>query len=118
MCESWRPFTVPISAQTAAAGTQIGPSLKTIPDLDLCEIPEAGICCGSAGIYNLVEPEAASDLGDRKAHHILATEADALVSSNPGCLLQIASRLAPSKKPLRTYHLVELLDASIRGTTL
>lgn len=92
--------------------------LKTIPDLELCEIPEAGICCGSAGIYNLVEPEAASDLGDRKAHHILATEADALVSSNPGCLLQIASRLAPSKKPLRTYHLVELLDASIRGTTL
>ncbi|MEE2638127.1 MAG: heterodisulfide reductase-related iron-sulfur binding cluster [Acidobacteriota bacterium] len=92
--------------------------LATIPELELCEIPEAGICCGSAGIYNLVEPEAAAALGDRKAGHIQTTRANAVVSSNPGCLLQIAGRLEQSQTPLPTYHMVELVDASIRGTTL
>ena len=92
--------------------------LGTIPELDLREIPEAGICCGSAGIYNLVEPETADDLGDRKAGHILTTGAEAVVSSNPGCLLQIASRLEQAGKPTRTFHLVELVDASIRGQAL
>jgi len=92
--------------------------LATIPELELREIPEAGICCGSAGIYNLVEPETAGDLGDRKAGHILTTGAKAVVSSNPGCLLQIASRLDQAGKPTRTFHLVELVDASIRGQKL
>ena len=91
--------------------------LGTIPELELREIPEAGICCGSAGIYNLVEPETADDLGDRKAGHIRTTGAEAVVSSNPGCLLQIASRLERAGTPIRTYHLVELVDASIRGVT-
>ncbi len=93
--------------------------LGAIPDLAVCEIPEAGICCGSAGIYNLVEPEAARELGDRKARHIRSTGAEAIVSSNPGCLLQIAERLESSSghRP-PTYHLVELVDASIRGTSL
>ena len=91
--------------------------LQTIPDLELCEIPEAGICCGSAGVYNLVEPDTAGDLGDRKARHILTTRAEAVVSSNPGCLLQIASRLAQAGTPTRTFHLVELVDTSIRGHT-
>ena len=62
--------------------------LQTIPGLELCEIPEGGICCGSAGVYNLLEPDTAGDLGDRKAHHIMTTAADAVVSSNPGCLMQ------------------------------
>jgi len=92
--------------------------LGTIPGLELCEIPEAEICCGSAGIYNLVEPETASDLGDRKARHIQTTGATAVVSSNPGCLLQIASRLEQTGTTMRTYHMVEVLDASIRGETL
>ena len=92
--------------------------LKAIPDLEISEIPEAAICCGSAGVYNLIEPDAANELGDRKARHILTTGADAIVSSNPGCLLQIASRLEESGTPRRTYHLVELVDASIRGQTL
>ena len=92
--------------------------LGAIPDLTVCEIPEAGICCGSAGIYNLVEPEAARELGDRKARHIRSTGAEAIVSSNPGCLLQIAERLESSGRRPATYHLVELVDASIRGTSL
>ena len=92
--------------------------LHTIPGLELCEIPEAGICCGSAGVYNLVEPETAGDLGDRKARHIMTTAAEAVVSSNPGCLLQIASRMELAGTPTRTFHLVELVDASIRAETL
>ena len=92
--------------------------LRTIPGLELCEIPEADICCGSAGVYNLVEPHTAVERGDRKASHILTTRADAVVSSNPGCLLQIASRLEQAGQPTRPYHLVELLDASIKGEAI
>ena len=92
--------------------------LGAIPELTVCEVPEAGICCGSAGIYNLVEPEAARELGDRKARHIRSTGAEAVVSSNPGCLLQIAERLESSGRRPPTYHLVELVDASIRGAKL
>lgn len=91
--------------------------LETIPKLDIHEIPEAAVCCGSAGIYNLVEPETASRLGDRKAQHIRATGAEAVVSSNPGCLLQIASQLEQIGAPRKTYHLIELVDASIQGLT-
>ena len=103
-----------------AQGVSLEPRrvLGAIPDLALCEIPEAGICCGSAGIYNLVEPETARALGDRKAHHIRSTGAEAVVSSNPGCLLQIAERLESSGRRPPAYHLVQLVDASIRGTAL
>ena len=92
--------------------------LATIPDLEVCDVPEGGLCCGSAGIYNLVEPEAAGELGQRKAKNVLATGADAIVSSNPGCLLQLGSALEREGRPLPTMHLVELLDASIQGRRL
>ena len=91
--------------------------LATVPALDVCEVPEGGLCCGSAGIYNLVEPEAADALGQRKAGNVLSTGADAVVSSNPGCLLQLGSALERRGRPLRTMHLVEVVDASIRGET-
>jgi len=67
--------------------------LWTIPGLEVHEIPEADICCGSAGVCNLVEPDTAAEPDDRKAQLILTTGAAAVVSSNPGRLLQIASRL-------------------------
>ena len=89
--------------------------LAAIPELDVREVPEGGLCCGSAGIYNLVEPEAAGELGRRKARNVLGTGAEAVVSSNPGCLLQIASTLEGEGRSLPTMHLVELVDASIRG---
>ena len=92
--------------------------LSSIPEVDVREIPEGGLCCGSAGIYNLIEPEAASQLGARKARNVLSTGAEAIVSSNPGCLLQLQSGLAEAGHPLPTLHLVELLDASIRGTSV
>jgi glycolate oxidase iron-sulfur subunit len=92
--------------------------LGRIPQLDLLEIPEAAICCGSAGIYNLVQPEAAAELGDRKAGHIAALDADMVVSANPGCLLQLQSALARAGQKLPVRHFVELLDASVRGVSL
>ena len=87
--------------------------LSTIPGIELREIAESDICCGSAGIYNLLEPATADQLRDRKVQSVLATEADALVSSNPGCLMQIACGLEAAGRPIPTLHLVELLDRSI-----
>ncbi len=91
------------------------PLLERIPGLRVVEPAEQDICCGSAGIYNITQPEAARELGDRKATHVLATSADALASANPGCLVQIAQALGRVEKPLPALHPVELLDASLRG---
>ena len=66
-------------------------------------------------MYNLLEPAAAGELGDRKVANVLATEPDAIVSANPGCLLQIRSGLDRAGRPVPLMHLVELLDASISG---
>src|SRR6202040_273319 len=68
--------------------------LAAIPELELLEIPEAAICCGSAGIYNLVQPDAANALGDRKAENITPLKADVVVTGNPGCILQLRASLA------------------------
>ena len=89
--------------------------LRSIPGLALLEPAEPDICCGSAGIYNLVQPQAATDLGDRKAAHVLATGADAYASANPGCLVQVSAALRRAGRPLPAFHPIELLDASIRG---
>lgn len=92
--------------------------LRAIPGIELVDIPEADICCGSAGTYNLLQPEPAQELGERKAHNILSTNPDAIVTANPGCLLQIKAALQRLGTPLPTYHPVELVDASIRGIAL
>ena len=92
--------------------------LRAIPGLNLVEVPDAGTCCGSAGVYNLLQPEAASELGDRKADSVLATGAPLLISANPGCSLQIASALARRGQDIAVAHTAEVLDASIRGRPL
>ncbi|MEZ0072217.1 (Fe-S)-binding protein [Planotetraspora sp. GP83] len=90
--------------------------LRAIPGLELREIAESAICCGSAGTYNLFQPEPARDLGDRKAERVLATGADLLVSANPGCTMQIAASLRRTGKgEIRVAHTAEVLDASLRG---
>jgi glycolate dehydrogenase iron-sulfur subunit len=89
--------------------------LRTIPGLELLEIGEGAVCCGSAGIYNLLEPQAAGELGDRKARNCLATGAEMVAAGNAACLMQIKAGLARAGKKLPVRHLVELLDASIRG---
>jgi glycolate oxidase iron-sulfur subunit len=78
-------------------------------------VPESELCCGSAGVYNLVEPEPAAQLGERKARNVLSVHPDALVASNAGCLLQITSALRNLDVDLPTLHPIELVDASIRG---
>jgi Fe-S oxidoreductase len=89
--------------------------LRAIPDLTLVELPDAGTCCGSAGVYNLLQPEAASELGGRKADAVIAAGAPLLISANPGCSLQIASALAARGEHVAVAHTAEILDASIRG---
>jgi glycolate oxidase iron-sulfur subunit len=89
--------------------------LKAIPGLELLDIPEADICCGSAGIYNLVEPGPAGELGERKARNILDTAPEVIATANPGCLLQINAALARLGVNIPTVHPVEIVDASIRG---
>jgi len=89
--------------------------LRSIPELELLDLPEAALCCGSAGIYNMVEPEAATELGARKAANVRSVNPDVIVTANPGCLLQIGKHLG-SDVPL--LHSVQLLDASIRGTAI
>jgi glycolate oxidase iron-sulfur subunit len=90
-------------------------ALLAIPELELREPAEQAICCGSAGIYNLVQPQAASELGERKARHVAATGADVYASANPGCLIQVAAALRRAGRPLPALHPIELVDASIRA---
>ena len=90
-------------------------SLVRIPGVDVVEPAEQDICCGSAGIYNVVQPEAARELGDRKAANVLAAGASAYASANPGCLVQVSQALRRVRRPLPALHPVELVDASIRG---
>jgi glycolate oxidase iron-sulfur subunit len=91
--------------------------LAAIPGLELRELGGGDACCGSAGIYNLVEPESARPIGLRKVEHVLAADADVLASANPGCTLHLARLLAERGRPLRTAHPIELLDDSIRRGT-
>lgn len=109
-----------------AQGVQSAPRavLRSIPELDLRDIPEAAVCCGSAGVYNLLEPEAAAQLGRRKVDNVTSVKPDVVATANPGCLLQIRRYL--EAKPTEgtdadppafpeLVHPVELVDASIRG---
>jgi glycolate oxidase iron-sulfur subunit len=89
--------------------------LSAIPGLRLAPIADGTTCCGSAGIYNLVQPGPARELGERKAANVAATGADLLVSGNPGCAMQIAASLEARGTPLPMAHLAEVLHASIRG---
>jgi glycolate oxidase iron-sulfur subunit len=90
--------------------------LAQIPGLAVKELPrERDMCCGSAGIYNLVEPAAASALGERKARNVVSAGAQVLVTGNPGCRLQIGVSLSRLGQSLPMAHPVELLDFSIRG---
>lgn len=91
--------------------------LRAIPGIDLVDIPEGEICCGSAGVYNMLEPDPARQLAERKAHNVLSVRPDVLVAANPGCLLQINAALGRLGASIPTLHPIELVDASIRGVT-
>jgi glycolate dehydrogenase iron-sulfur subunit len=89
--------------------------LREIPELRLTEIGEPAICCGSAGIYNLVQPNAANALGERKARLIAPQKADVVVTGNPGCILQLQSSLERIGSKMPVLHTIQLVDASISG---
>ncbi|MBV9888508.1 MAG: (Fe-S)-binding protein, partial [Acidobacteria bacterium] len=98
-----------------AQGIRIAPRqlLSQIPGIELLEIPEGAICCGSAGIYNLVQPDTATKLGERKAELIAPLQPDVIATGNPGCLLQLQSSLARAGHNIPVVHTVQLLDASL-----
>ena len=87
--------------------------LRSIPQLELLEPREWELCCGSAGIYNVMQPAAAEQLGRRKADNLVATGAQVIAAANPGCTMQIAAHLDGHRMPV--VHPVELLDSSLRS---
>jgi glycolate oxidase iron-sulfur subunit len=89
--------------------------LRSIPGVELVEPAEWELCCGSAGIYNLTRPEAAAELGARKAANLIAAGADVIAAANPGCTLQIAAHLQRAGHPLEIVHPMELLARSLRA---
>ena len=92
--------------------------LRQIPGVTLREPLDAAICCGSAGVYNMLQPEVAEELGQQKVTHLLNTGAEVIASPNPGCSLQINKHLRLQGKTLPLMHPMELLDYSIRGYKL
>lgn len=89
--------------------------LAQVPGLRVVDLPEADWCCGSAGIYNLTEPEMAARILARKVRNVLSTRAEAVVTANPGCILQIQQGLAAAGAHVRVLHLVEILDRAYGG---
>jgi glycolate oxidase iron-sulfur subunit len=87
--------------------------LESIPGISIVPLAEPDICCGSAGIFNLVEPEMAMTLGRRKADHVADAGPDVVVTSNPGCILQIRAALRAAGNDTPVVHLVELLDRAV-----
>jgi glycolate dehydrogenase iron-sulfur subunit len=92
--------------------------LKSIPSLELVEVGDGEQCCGSAGTYNLFQPESADEVGERKVAAVLRTRPQLLASANPGCTLHLQRLLKMRGLSLRAAHPVEILDASIRGVGL
>jgi glycolate oxidase iron-sulfur subunit len=90
--------------------------LGSIPGLELLEVPaEREVCCGSAGVYNLLQADAAAELGRRKALHVLDSGAQAVAAGNPGCAAQLDFHLRQLGRPLPIHHPVELVWQSING---
>jgi glycolate oxidase iron-sulfur subunit len=92
--------------------------LKRIPQVQLLEPVDAALCCGSAGVYNMLQPEVAEELGQQKVTNLINTGASIIASANPGCSLQISKHLAEQGRDVPVYHPIELLDMSIRGIQL
>ena len=90
--------------------------LKKIPGLTLIEMAESSLCCGSAGIYNVTQPELAAQLGARKISHAQNTKADVIVTANPGCHMQLAGGLRSAGAQMQVLHIAEVLDRAYTGT--
>lgn len=89
--------------------------LQSIPGLELIELRESEWCCGSAGIYNITQPEMSRNILERKMRHISETNAEIIVTGNPGCILQIQQGIRQHDLPMKAMHLIDLLDCAYRG---
>jgi glycolate oxidase iron-sulfur subunit len=83
--------------------------LRAIPGVEVCELPDAHLCCGSAGTYNLDQPETAASLGAQKAKAVIGTGANVVASGNIGCLTQLKSHLAKQNSPVKVRHTMQVL---------
>jgi glycolate oxidase iron-sulfur subunit len=92
--------------------------LRQIPGIELREPLDAALCCGSAGVYNMLQPEVADELGTQKVANLLGTGATVIASPNPGCSLQIDKHLRQQGKKALVKHPLELLDLAIKGEPL
>ncbi|MBJ7900010.1 MAG: 4Fe-4S dicluster domain-containing protein [Cyanobacteria bacterium RI_101] len=92
--------------------------LRQIPGVALKEPLDAALCCGSAGIYNLLQPEVAAELGQQKVKNLLQTGAAIIASPNPGCSLQIQKYLQAQGQDVILKHPIQLLDLALRGEKL
>jgi len=91
--------------------------LAAVPGLELIELKESEICCGSAGIYNVVHNDLAEKLLQSKMRRIEETKAELILTANPGCLLQLRAGVSRAGGTRRVLHVVELLDEAYRGAT-
>jgi glycolate oxidase iron-sulfur subunit len=89
--------------------------MKAVPGLELVEMKESSLCCGSAGIYNIIREEMANELGDRKALHAMETPATEVVTANPGCQMQVRASLRRNGSSMKVRHIADLLDESYGG---
>jgi glycolate oxidase iron-sulfur subunit len=102
-------------AHAQRIGVQPRTLLDHVPDLELVEMPESSLCCGSAGVYNVTQPESASQLGNRKVDNALSTDPEIIVSANPGCMLQLQGILRSRGVEVEVLHIVELLDRAYQN---
>jgi glycolate dehydrogenase iron-sulfur subunit len=84
--------------------------IDSIPGIEFVEMPESSLCCGSAGIYNILRPEMARNLGRRKVQNLIASGAQEVITANPGCAIQIASLLREANSNIKVTHIADFLD--------
>jgi glycolate oxidase iron-sulfur subunit len=89
--------------------------MRAVPGLKLVEMKDSSLCCGSAGIYNIIREEMANELGDRKARHAMETDAAEVITANPGCLMQVRASVRRNGGAMRVRHIVDLLDEAYGG---
>ena len=92
-------------------------TLRSIPGLQLAEMAESSLCCGSAGFYSLLQPAMSQRLQQRKVDNALATEAEIIASANPGCIAQLQQGLRHAGATTEVMHVVEILDAAYQRET-
>ena len=109
------PRRLPSGPRASRCASRRASLLRAIPGIELVDLPESEVCCGSAGSYNLTEPAMAARLRERKVRNIESTAADCVVTANPGCVLQIQAGLSRHGRGIPVLHPIEVLDRAYRA---